>query len=355
MRPLDGPQRMGPGSRGACHRARIRATRWLGRDDKRIDCSSLHPGYDVRKQTSHRRNVHELAIQQAGTALPAHRRRTEPYETIGVEKLTPIIGAEISGVDLGKLVSDDARSNRTMDEIHRALAENLVIFFRDQHITPQQHLAFGRKFGDLHIHPAAPHEGDDPALMKIYADKDSPRANGEGWHTDVSCDLEPPMGSILYIRQCPPRGGDTLFANMYAAYEALSERMKTYLDGLTALHDGEQTYRGLYANYGVADRPDYPRAEHPVVRTHPVTGKKALYVNRGFTRFLIGVPRDESDAMLAYLYQHAENPLFQCRFRWTENAIAFWDNRCAQHRAMWDYWPHTRAGTRVTVKGERPV
>jgi taurine dioxygenase len=221
-----------------------------------------------------------------------------------------------------------------MDEIYRALAENLVIFFRDQHITPQQHLAFGRQFGELHIHPAAPHEPGEPALMKIYADKDSPRANGEGWHTDVSCDLEPPMGSILYIRQCPPRGGDTLFANMYAAYESLSERMKTYLDGLTALHDGEAAYRGLYANAGVADKPTYPSAEHPVVRTHPVTGKKALYVNRGFTRHISGIPRDESDAILAYLYQHAENPLFQCRFRWTENAIAFWDNRCAQHRAI---------------------
>jgi taurine dioxygenase len=205
---------------------------------------------------------------------------SEPYETIGVEKLTPIIGAEISGVDIGRLVSDDARSNRQMDEIHRALAENLVIFFRDQHITPKQHLAFGRKFGELHIHPAAPHEGDDPALMKIYADKDSPRANGEGWHSDVSCDVEPPMGSILYIRQCPPRGGDTLFANMYAAYESLSVRMKTYLDGLTALHDGESTYRGLYANFGVADRPSYPSAEHPVVRTHPVTGKTSIAVSR---------------------------------------------------------------------------
>ena len=191
--------------------------------------------------------------------------------------------------------------------------------------------------------------------MKIYADKNSPRANGEGWHTDVSCDDEPPMGSILYIKQCPPRGGDTLFASMYAAYESLSDRMKAYLDGLVALHDGELAYRGLYANYGVADKQTYPRAEHPVVRTHPVTGKKALYVNRGFTSHIIGLPRDESDAILAYLYQHCENPLFQCRFRWTENAIAFWDNRCAQHRAMWDYWPHTRSGNRVTVKGERPV
>ena len=272
------------------------------------------------------------------------------YETISVDKLTPIIGAEITGVDLSEPLS-----NRTQDEINRALAENLVVFFRDQHITPQQHLAFGRLFGELHIHPAAPHEDNEPALMKIHADKDSPRANGEGWHSDVSCDTEPPMGSILYIRQTPPKGGDTLFASMYAAYEALSDRMKAYLDGLTAFHDGADVYRGLYANFGVADKPAYPSAEHPVVRTHPVTGQKALYVNRGFTRRILGLPRDESDAVLAYLYQHAENPLFQCRFRWSENAIAFWDNRCVQHRAMWDYWPHTRSGNRVTVRGDRPV
>src|SRR5436305_7435541 len=174
-----------------------------------------------------------------------------PYEAISVDKLTPIIGAEIGGVDLRE------PTNRQMDEIHRAFAENLVIFFRDQHLTPEQHLDFGRKFGDLHIHPAAPSEPRHPELMIIHADKDSFRANGEGWHSDVSCDSEPPMGSILYIRQCPPRGGDTLFANMYAAYEALSARMKAYLDGLTALHDGESTYRRLYANYGVADRPAY--------------------------------------------------------------------------------------------------
>src|SRR3981189_162855 len=236
----------------------------------------------------------------SGKQGPRYRHiadETEPYETSGVEKLTPIIGAEISGVDLASPLS-----NRTMDEIHRALAENLVIFFRDQHITPRQHLAFGRKFGELHIHPAAPHEGDDPALMKIYADKDSPRANGEGWHSDVSCDLEPPMGSILYIKKCPPRGGDTLFANMYAAYEALSDRMKAYLEGLTARHNGEH-YRGQYANYGVKDKESYPFADHPVVRTHPVTGRKALYVNKGFTRYINGLSRDESDGILRYLYQ----------------------------------------------------
>ena len=186
-----------------------------------------------------------------------------------------------------------------MDEIHRALAENLVIFFRDQHITPEQHLAFGRKFGELHVHPAAPARArrsgaDEDPCRQGFARAPMARAG------TPTCPATPSRrwASILYIRQCPPRGGDTLFANMYAAYEALSDRMKAYLDGLTALHDGEQTYRGLYANYGVADKPSYPHAEHPVVRTHPVTGKKALYVNRGFTRYIIGIPRDESDAIL---------------------------------------------------------
>jgi len=188
-----------------------------------------------------------------GNEGPRYRQAatgSAPYETMRVDKLTPIIGAEIAGVDLAGPLS-----NRTVDEIHRALAENIVIFFRDQHITPQQHLAFGRLFGELHVHPAAPHEPGEPALMKIHADRNSARANGEGWHSDVSCDLEPPMGSILYIRQCPPQGGDTLFASMYAAYEALSDRMKAYLDGMTAIHDGEPVYRGLYANLGVADKP----------------------------------------------------------------------------------------------------
>ena len=271
------------------------------------------------------------------------------YQTITVDPLTPIIGAEIGGVDLAR------PSNHQLDEIHQALAAHQVIFFRDQDLTQAQHLAFGRHFGPLHLHPAAPHAPGHPELMVIHADKDSPRANGENWHSDVSCDREPPLGSILYIKTCPPRGGDTLFASMYAAYDALSERMQGYLDGLTALHDGEPVYRGLYANYGVADKPDYPRAEHPVVRTHPVTGRKALYVNRGFTRCILGIPRDESEGVLRYLYEHMENPLFQCRFRWRTNSVAFWDNRCVQHHALWDYWPETRSGFRVTVRGERPV
>jgi taurine dioxygenase len=271
-----------------------------------------------------------------------------PYESITVEPLTPVIGAEISGVDLA------APSDRQLAEIERALVTHCVVFFRDQQMTPAQHLDFGRKFGPLHLHPAAPHEPGQPELMIITADKDSPRANGEGWHSDVSCDEEPPLGSILYIKECPPQGGDTLFANMFAAYEALSDRMKAYLEGQVAVHDGERNYRGTYANFGVQDKAAYPRAVHPIIRTHPVSGKKALFVNRGFTRSIQGLPGDESDAILAYLFEHAANPLFQCRFRWQPNSVAFWDNRSAQHRAIWDYWPQRRYGNRVTVKGDRP-
>ncbi len=272
------------------------------------------------------------------------------YQTIEVRKLTPAIGAEIFGVDLARPLG-----NQTFQEIHDALMDNLVIFFRDQELTHEQHKAFGRRFGELHLHPASTRgDGQHPEILVIKADEHSKHVAGEEWHSDVSCDPEPPMGSILYIKELPPDGGgNTLFANMYRAYETLSPPIQLMCEGLTAIHDGAQVYGGRFGQTPKAG--GFPRNEHPVVRTHPVTGRKALYVNRGFTSHIIGIPRDESDAILNYLYQHAENPLFQCRFRWTENAIAFWDNRCAQHRAMWDYWPHTRSGTRVTVKGERPV
>ena len=271
------------------------------------------------------------------------------YRHIAVNKLTPVIGAEIDGVDLGKELS-----NAIIEEIRRAFLENLVIFFRGQDLTPDQHVAFGKLFGDLHAHPAAPSEPGHPELMVIAADENSSRANGETWHTDVSCEPEPPLGSILYIKQAPPCGGDTLFANMYAAYDALSPQMKTYLDGMTAIHDGEHVYRGLYAGLGVKDKPLYPRAHHPIVRTHPETKRKCLYVNAGFTTVIDGVPPDESDAILRFLIRHAAHPAFQCRFRWAPGSLAFWDNRCAQHHAVWDYWPHRRYGNRVTIRGDRP-
>lgn len=266
------------------------------------------------------------------------------YRRIAVTKATPAIGAHVTGADLANL--DD----ETFVEIHRALLEHCVIFFRDQNLTIDQHIDFGRRFGDLDIHPAAGNATGREEILVISADENSARANGEGWHSDVSCLPEPPMGSILYMHEVPPTGGDTMFANMYAAYDALSDHMKAYLEGLRAVHSGEHIYRGTYG----VDKETYPRAAHPIVRTHPETGRKCLFVNRAFTTHIQGVPRDESDAILSYLYAHMEHPNFQVRFQWEPGSIAFWDNRCAQHRAIWDYWPHRRYGHRVTVKGDSP-
>ena len=164
------------------------------------------------------------------------------------------------------------------------------------------------------------------------------------------------MGSILQIHTLPETGGDTLFSSMYAAYEALSEPIRRLLDGLTAEHDGAPYYRSVNARIGRDDGVrTYPRAEHPVIRTHPETGRKALYVNEMFTTKIMGLSKRESDALLNLLFTHIQRPEFQCRFRWTKNALAFWDNRCVQHMAIWDYWPHPRSGYRVTIKGDRPV
>ena len=158
------------------------------------------------------------------------------------------------------------------------------------------------------------------------------------------------MGSILYIKTCPPLGGDTLFASMYAAYEALSDRMKRYLEGLTAVHDADHVYRPLFPD---VDR-RYPCNVHPVIRTHPVSGRKGIFVNGSYVLRIAELPSEESDAVLRFLYQHCANPNFQVRFQWRAHSVAFWDNRCVQHRAMWDYWPHTRSGFRVTVCGDKP-
>jgi taurine dioxygenase len=160
------------------------------------------------------------------------------------------------------------------------------------------------------------------------------------------------MGSILYLTEVPPEGGDTLFASMYTAYDRLSPPVRRLVEGMTAVHDGEPVYRGRFG-YTMTEK-GFPKAEHPVVRTHPVTGRKALFVNRNFTTRIKELSRLESDALLEMLYRHAETPEFQCRFRWQPNSIAFWDNRCAQHHAMWDYFPQHRHGYRVTVKGDRP-
>jgi taurine dioxygenase len=269
--------------------------------------------------------------------------------TLEISKLTPHCGVEIHGLDLAEPLED-----ALVKQIEQALAEHAVVFFRGQSLTPDQQKAFGRRFGELHIHPAFPDilEGH-PEIMVIRADENSKRIAGEEWHSDVSCDPEPPMGSILHMHEVPPVGGDTLFASMYAAYEALSSPLQRMLETMTAVHDGEHVYRGRYGRNDDAGAV-YPKSEHPVIRTHPVSGRKALFVNRIFTTRIVQLTRHESDGLLAMLFSHIEMPEFQCRFRWQPGSIAFWDNRCAQHHAMWDYYPQRRRGLRVTIKGDKP-
>jgi len=271
------------------------------------------------------------------------------YQTIDIRKSTPHIGAEILGIDLSRPLG-----NQQFQEVHDALMDRLVIFFRDQMLSVEQQKDFASRFGRLHTHPASPHAvAGHPEVMVIAADETSTYIAGEDWHSDVSCDPEPPMGTMLYLTEVPPDGGgDTMFANMYRAYETLSEPVRKLVDGLSAIHDGEPFYRG---RYGVDDAGrKYPRAEHPVVRTHPVTGRKCLFVNRFFTTRIVGLSRNESDAILAMLFRHIETPEFSMRFRWQQNSIAFWDNRCAQHHALWDYFPNRRHGHRVTICGDKP-
>ncbi len=274
----------------------------------------------------------------------------EPYETIMVRPLTPVIGAEIEGVDLsGEL------SNLQFAEVRRALLEHLVIVFRDQHLTAEDHKRFGRRFGKLHVHPLQAMREGDPERLVIKADKDSKSVAGEGWHCDVTCDAEPPMGSLLYLTETPSigSGGDTLFANMYLAYEMLSAPMKALLEPLTAVHDGAIPW---VQGYGYRPNETFQKNEHPVVVRHPETGRKLLYVNRGFTSHIRELARFESSAVLEMLYRHIETqPSLACRVRWTPNTLVFWDNRCTQHQAIWDYYPLDRAGYRVSIIGERPA
>jgi taurine dioxygenase len=269
-----------------------------------------------------------------------------------IDPVTPIIGAEISGIDLTGEISET-----DITTIKDALLEHQVIFFRDQELTIDQHKALGRRFGDLHIHPARYRNGstDHPEILVVHADGDTTRATGDGWHSDVSCDAEPPMGSILHLFEIPPTGGDTLFASMYAAYDALSPGMKTYLGSLTATHDSGPNYTDRAKRTGHHDPARvYPANSHPVIRTHPETGRKAIFVNPIFTTEIDDVAKDESRAILDYLFAHIAKPAFHCRFRWARNSVAIWDNRCTIHQAMWDYFPQTRTGHRITIQGDKP-
>lgn len=267
-------------------------------------------------------------------------------ETARIDLSTPI-GSELPGVTLVDL--DD----RGVDELRALAADRGVLFFRDQHMTLAEQVAFGRRLGELHIHPAAKAPEGFPEVLVVHTDESSTYTAGNGWHTDVSCDERPPGLSMLRLEQTPPAGGDTLFASMYEAYETLSPSMQEYLLTLTAVHRGDKAYIGRYSQRG--DDVDYPVSVHPVVRTHPISGRKALYVNSGFTVRIKELTPRESDAILRMLFDHiAYGVRFQVRFAWEPHSVAIWDNRCVQHHASWDYFPATRSGYRVTTRGEVP-
>ncbi len=271
-----------------------------------------------------------------------------------VERLSPCIGAELKGIDLAKPVSKELAA-----AIREALLEYQVIFFRDQDITTKQHLDFARMFGELEIHPFTNSNKDKyPEIIRIHHNEENP-GKENGWHSDVTWRQEPSLGSILRSLRVPPAGGDTLFADMYAAYEDLSDEIKHMIDGAIAVHDFAPFRLRLKAG-GASDKEieefnkKYPDAYHPVVRTHPETGRKCLYVNVAFTRYIDGMKESESRALLQRLFVQATVPEFQCRFAWTNNALAFWDNRCTQHYAVSDYWPQIRIMERATIIGDKP-
>ena len=265
---------------------------------------------------------------------------------INTEAITPNIGAEITGADLANL------NDESFGEIHAAFLKHQVLVFRDQKLSRDEHKEFGRRFGEIHIHPSKRNglnTKDDPELFIIDTKPDAKLSNGEAWHSDVSCEIIPPLASLLYVTKIPENGrGDTMFANMCEAYNELSPAMKLFLSDKTAFHDGEIDLM----NYGIRLKvgQTYPRASHPVITKHPETGQPILFVNKSFTSHIEQLNRWESDALLAGLYDFiATNLRTQCRVRWTPNTLVMWDNRSVQHQAIRDYSGYARYGERVSV------
>ncbi len=270
-------------------------------------------------------------------------------------RLSGSIGVELSGLDVRAL--DDDEFTRFRD----ALVEHHVIVVRDQVLSPAEQIAFGRRFGELDTHPFVDGSTDFPEVIDIVTEPDD-RANfGGGWHTDVTFLEQPDLGSILYAVEIPEFGGDTLFANQHAAYDALSDTMKGMLDGLSATHSaGRQYGEGGQSTKSKAISTKNTElaarvVEHPVVRTHPESGRKGLYVNGAFTGKIRGLRPDESDALLGFLFQHAVREAFTCRVQWQPGTLVMWDNRSVQHHALHDYAGQRRHMRRITVHGDTPV
>jgi taurine dioxygenase len=279
------------------------------------------------------------------------------YKEIKVQPVAGNIGAEIHGVDLRTTLSESV-----IAELRQALLQYLVIFFRDQDITPEQHIAFGQRFGKLHIHPYIPALAGYPEIIELRSNDDGPAEmayQSNQWHTDLTYTAEPSMASILRATRAADAGGDTMFLNLYRAFETLSPSMQEYLTSLTAIHDITVSMPADFMQQAWAPKQlealhrKTPPIEHPVVCTHPETGRKLLYVNANFTSHIKQLQRHESDALLQMLYAHLAKPENVVRFNWRTHSIAFWDNRCTQHYAINDY--HSlRVMHRVTMCGERP-
>jgi len=296
------------------------------------------------------------------TAAPAIVRPAAIRDSIRVEPLTCAIGAEISNVSLADAVHDDA----LLGEIHELWMRHKVLFFRDQDITRAEHVAFARRFGDLEDHPVAGSDPDNPGLVRIYKTPDKPNDRYENaWHTDATWRENPPMGCVLRCVECPPVGGDTMWANMALAYEMLPATVKEQIRGLRARHSIEASFgAAMPIEKRHALHAQFPDAEHPVVRTHPVTGEQVLFVN-AFTTHLtnfhtpanVRYGHDYTSGafqLLQYLISQAAIPEYQVRFRWTKNAIAMWDNRSTQHYAVMDYAPCHRKMERAGIVGDKP-
>jgi taurine dioxygenase len=270
---------------------------------------------------------------------------------VTIEPMTPTIGAEVAGIDLRRPLDDDA-----VAFLRAALLEHQVLFFRDQDLTVDEQIAFGQCFGELDIPPFR-HDGVERPELTVL-DQTNPKGEGaDSWHADYTYRAEPPMASILKAVQLPPLGGDTCFASMTAAYDALSPAMRAFLDTLHAENTlaimGERLRDHPTAKLRRPPDGEWPYSIHPVVRVHPETGRKLLNVNANWTSRIVDLSRAESDALLALLFEHLKSPDFQCRFRWQPNSVAFWDNRAVQHFAVADY-TNRRVMQRITVVGDRP-
>ncbi|MDR6348777.1 taurine dioxygenase [Pantoea sp. SORGH_AS_0659] len=276
-------------------------------------------------------------------------------ERLNFTALGPNIGAQVSDVDLSRPLSD-----AQFEQLYHGLLRHQVLFLRNQVITPEQQRALAIRFGDLHIHPVYPHAEGVEEIIVLDTHQDNPPDN-DNWHTDVTFIQTPPAIAILASKLLPESGGDTLWSTGIAAYEALSEPFKTLLNGLQAEHDFKKSFQEYKYRKTEEEHQRWqqavaknPAVQHPVIRTHPVSGRKALFVNEGFTTRLLGLSEKESDALLNFLFWHSAKPEFQVRWRWQENDVAIWDNRVTQHYANADYYPARRVMHRATVLGDKP-